>query len=222
MNPVSKILAWPRRAKQAIVMALDVLLCVASVWGAFYLRLGNVPPFFGVVGLTALVAALLAIPFFVQGGLYRAIFRYGGLVAMLGVARSLTMYGAIFAFIFALVGVQGVPRTVGFIQPMLLLLLVGASRAAPRVLFGELQQQRLRQASLPQALIYGAGSAGRQLAGAIAHSPELRVVGFLDDDDRLHGHQLNGLPIHSPQELGRLLRKAPITTVLLALPSVPR
>ena len=222
MNLISNVLALPRRAKQAIVAALDVLLCVASVWAAFYLRLGHLPPSLLVVALTSLVAVLLAVPFFVKGGLYRAIFRYGGLAAMLDVARTLAMYGIIFAFIFSLVGVDGVPRTVGFIQPILLLLLVGASRAAPRVWFGELRQQRVRQASLPQALIYGAGSAGRQLAGAIAHSPELRVVGFLDDDDRLHGHQLNGLPIHGPKELGRLLRKSPITTVLLALPSVPR
>jgi len=58
---------------------------------------------------------------------------------------------------------------------------------------------------LPQALIYGAGSAGRQLASAMANSPEIRVVGFLDDDDRLHGHVLNGLPIHNPADLAEFL-----------------
>jgi FlaA1/EpsC-like NDP-sugar epimerase len=119
-------------------------------------------------------------------------------------------------------GVDGVPRTVGLIQPILSLLLVGASRAAARVWLGGLYHQQLRKASLPQALICGAGSAGRQLASAMANSPEIRVVGFLDDDDRLHGHVLNGLPIHNPADLSELLSDSPVTDVLLALPSVSR
>jgi FlaA1/EpsC-like NDP-sugar epimerase len=111
---------------------------------------------------------------------------------------------------------------VGLIQPLLLLLMVGASRAAAGVWLGGLYHQQLRKAALPQALIYGAGSAGRQLASAMANSPEIRVVGFLDDDDRLHGHVLNGLPIHNPGDLAEILSVSPITDVLLALPSVSR
>jgi FlaA1/EpsC-like NDP-sugar epimerase len=56
----------------------------------------------------------------------------------------------------------------------------------------------------------------------MANSPEIRVVGFLDDDDRLHGHVLNGLPIHNPGDLAKILSVSPITDVLLALPSVSR
>ena len=91
-----------------------------------------------------------------------------------------------------------------------------------RVWVGGLYHQQLRKASLPQALIDGAGSSGRQLASAMASSPEIRVVGFLDDDDRLHGHVLNGLPIHNPADLDELLNGSSITDVLLALPSVSR
>ena len=47
-------------------------------------------------------------------------------------------------------------------------------------------------------------------------------MGFLDDDDRLHGHVLNGLPIHNPADLAEVLNGTSITDVLLALPSVSR
>ena len=141
---------------------------------------------------------------------------------MVAVARAMLLYGVAFACIFTVYGVEGVPRTVGLIQPMLLLLFVGASRAAARVWLGGLYHQQLRRAALPQALIYGAGSAGRQLASAIANSHEIRVVGFLDDDDRLHGHVLNGLPIYDPADLAEILNEVPATDVLLALPSVSR
>jgi FlaA1/EpsC-like NDP-sugar epimerase len=132
------------------------------------------------------------------------------------------LYGVPFAAIFTFVGVDGVPRTVGLIQPILLLLLVGASRAAARVWLGGLYQRQLRLGSLPQTLIYGAGSAGRQLASAMNNSAEIRVVGFLDDDDRLHGQVLNGLPIHNPADLDEILSGSLIADVLLALPSVSR
>src|SRR5690606_6612860 len=69
---------------------------------------------------------------------------------------------------------------------------------------------------------YGAGNAGRQLAAAMANSHEMRVVGFMDDDDRLHGHVLNGLPIYSPADLPSLVNSLHIATVLLAIPSASR
>ncbi|WP_297727395.1 nucleoside-diphosphate sugar epimerase/dehydratase [Limnohabitans sp. Rim8] len=223
-------LALPPPAKRALVAVADTALCVLSVWLAFYLRLGEFSslagqPFslvFSPVLATALVSVLLAIPIFVRSGLYRAIFRYSGLSAMMALARAMLLYGMMFAAVFTFYGVQGVPRTVGLIQPLLLLVLVGASRAAARVWLGGLYQNQIKKSALPQVLIYGAGSAGRQLASAMTHGHEMRVVGFLDDDDRLHGHVLNGLPIHNPADLAELLLDVPVTDVLLALPSVSR
>ena len=216
------VLALPRPAKRLLVLALDAGLCVLAVWLAFYLRLEKFVPLTGPALWAALGSVVLALPIFVSAGLYRAIFRYSGLPAMMAVGRAMLLYGVLFAAVFTFYKVQGVPRSVGLIQPIVLFLLVGASRAAARVWLGGLYNQQIRKAALPQALIYGAGSAGRQLASAMANSPEIRVVGFLDDDDRLHGHVLNGLPIHNPADLAEVLNSSAITDVLLALPSVSR
>jgi FlaA1/EpsC-like NDP-sugar epimerase len=215
-------LALPRAVKRGVVLALDACICILSVWLAFYLRSGSFTPLAGPAIWPSVASVALALPIFISSGLYRAIFRYSGLPAMVAVGRAMLLYGLAFAAIFTFWGVDGVPRTVGFIQPILLLLLVGTSRAAARVWLGGLYHQQLRKASLPQALIYGAGNAGRQLASAMVNSHEIRVVGFLDDDDRLHGHVLNGLPIHNPADLAEMLNGTSITDVLLALPSVSR
>ncbi len=221
-----RILAIPRSGKRAIVLVVDAGLCLLSTWLAFYLRLGafvpwtgeHLPPWL----LPAGVSVLSAIPIFVKSGLYRAIIRYSGLPAMMAISRAMLLYGVVFAAVFTFYGVQGVPRTVGLIQPLLLFVLVGASRAAARVWLGSLYQNRIKQSTLPQVMIYGAGSAGRQLASAMANSQDMRVVGFLDDDDRLHGHVLNGLPIYNPEDLDELLTEVAVTDLLLALPSVSR
>ena len=215
-------LALSRRAKRAVALFIDVSLCVLTVWLAFYLRLGEFVPLSGAPIWAVAASLYLALPIFVVSGLYRAIFRYSGLPAMVSVARAMFVYGLLYAAIFTAIGVPGVPRTVGLIQPLLLLVFVGSSRAFARVWLGGLYQSQLRKATLPQVLIYGAGNAGRQLAAAMANSYEMRVVGFLDDDDRLHGHVLNGLPIYNPGELAELLSEIPVTDVLLALPSVSR
>jgi FlaA1/EpsC-like NDP-sugar epimerase len=218
----ASVLSLPRPLKRGLVLGMDVGLCVLSVWLAFYLRLGVFVPLAGAMVWPVLASFVLALPIFVTSGLYRAIFRYSGLPAMVAVARASVLYGLAFSAIFTFWGVEGVPRTIGFIQPVLMLMLVGASRAAARIWLGGLYHQKLRKAALPQVLIYGAGNAGRQLASGMSNSNEMRVVGFLDDDDRLHGHVLNGLPIYDPENLAELLVDIGVTHVLLAMPSVSR
>jgi FlaA1/EpsC-like NDP-sugar epimerase len=116
-----------------------------------------------------------ALPVFVVSGLYRAIFRFSGWPAMLAVARAIAVYGLLFAAVFTAIGVDGIPRTVGLIQPLLLLFAVGGSRALARYWLGGMYQSQHRVAAISKALIYGAGTAGRQLASAMANSLDVRV-----------------------------------------------
>jgi len=51
-------------------------------------------------------------------------------------------------------------------------------------------------------------------------SPDVKVVGYVDDDDRLHGHNLNGLNIYSPNELAGIVEKKGVSQIFLAIPSV--
>lgn len=221
-NLAIPILVLPRAAKRLVALSTDLGLCILTVWLAYYLRLGEFVPLSG-IALWAVAASIgIALPIFVVSGLYRAIFRYSGWPALLAVARAVSIYGLLYASIFTAIGVAGVPRTVGIIQPILLLLFVGASRALARVWLGDQYLSILKQAARPKVLIYGAGSTGRQLVAAMANSHEMQVVGFLDDDDRLHGHVLNGQPIYNPADLANLVTTLNISDVLLAMPSLNR
>jgi len=220
------LLALPRYAKRAVALAVDVSLIVLTVWIAFYLRLDEWVRLSGeglFQPMWAIAASwLIALPLFITHGFYRVIFRYSGMAAMQMVLRAFALYGLLYASVVTAIGLPGVPRSVGIIQPLLLLLAVGASRALARYWLGGMYQNIFQRMNLPKAVIYGAGQAGRQLAQALAHSHEMRVVAFLDDDDRLHGHILNGLPIHSPMDLQGLVETQDVRTVLLAMPSVSR
>ncbi len=222
----NQVLDLPRVAKRVLVVSVDIALCVFTVWLAFYLRLDQWirldPAAYWDPHTAAVVSVAVAIPIFVLNGFYRAIFRYSGWPAMTTIGTGIGIYTFVYATIFTIVGITGVPRTIGLIQPMLLLLAVGASRLLARYWLGGLYQSILFKAKLPKVLIYGAGNTGRQLAGALANSREMRVVGFLDDNPTLHQQTLNGLTIYSPADLPNVVATLQINTILLAFPSASR
>lgn len=224
----SPTLEMPRLAKRFVALILDLSLCILTVWLAYYLRLGEFISFFGQSNWAqgaiwaSLASVSFAIPIFIFSGLYRAIFRYSGWPALLAVVQAIGVYSSLYVTLFTIVGVPDVPRTIGIIQPILLLLFVGASRAFVRIWLGNQYTSILKRSERLKVLVYGAGSSGRQLVAAMASSHEMQIIGFLDDDDRLQGHVLNGLPIYNPDYLGRLVITLSISNVLLALPNISR
>jgi FlaA1/EpsC-like NDP-sugar epimerase len=217
-NFLSKI---PRRYKQVIVICLDLLLLLIASVAVFDLRMEKLTPLNAAPLLLFGAGAVLAIPIFTVMGLYRAIFRYSGLHVVFALNKALLVYTALYVFVFTVVGVPGVPRSLGLAQPMLFAFLVMSSRLFARHWLGGMGlKAKLNLAK--QVLIYGAGSAGRQLANSIYQSQELVVMGYVDDDERLHGHILNGVPIFSPQKLLKVVEDKQVEEIYLALPSVPR
>ena len=221
----SLFLKLPRLTKKLFVVMVDIASCFLSVWCSFFLRLGEFDvinnAFSLPVFITCASSVFLALPIFAVSGLYRAIFRYNGISALVILSGSTLLYGICYSMIFTFWGVKGVPKTIGLLQPIILFLLVGGSRVFVRILLGSFLQA-VHKKSISKVLIYGAGDAGRQLASGIANSRDMRVLGYLDDDVRLHGHTLNGLVIYDPVNLKEIVVKKDVTDVLLALPSVSR
>ncbi|MDT6960344.1 nucleoside-diphosphate sugar epimerase/dehydratase [Cupriavidus sp. SZY C1] len=217
---IALLLGLPRPAKRCVVVAVDLVLSVASVWLAFYLRIDQ-------TGLPVLqqkyvylLAPILAFPLFVRFGLYRAIFRYTGMAALATTAKAVGIYGVLFFAALLLVKWDGVPRSVGLIQPILFLLLVGASRALARIwLAGNIARSRQWEGRL---LIYGAGDAGVQTASALALGCQFALLGFVDDDPAKIGRTINGLDIIGPGEVQDAVESMGVTDILLAVPSLGR
>jgi len=103
------------------------------------------------------------------------------------------------------------------------MLLIGGSRIVGRWYFYE-EKSRINNASSKRqnVLIYGAGSAGIQLATALSYSRELRPIAFIDDDPGLSNHHIIGMKVHTSSELEQLIISMNIKEVLLAIPSISR
>ena len=213
------ILGWPRALKHLVVLALDVLMCLFATWLAFSLRLDTLNWPDGAQWWVYALTPALAVPVFIRFGLYRAIFRYTGQAALLATAKAVAVYGAALLALLLWVRWPNVPRTLGVLQPLIFLLLVGASRAMARFWLSGWDERRLAQGRL---LIFGAGTAGVQTAAALGVSSQFKLLGFVDDDAGKVGRSVNGILVYSPAAVADLVRREGVTDILLALPSSTR
>lgn len=219
---INRALELPRAAKRLIALSIDAATCVVSVWFAFFLRLGYWPHPAGAPAHSTLASIAIALPIFVSFGLYRAIFRYAEAEAFGTISRAVALYALPFMLIYTVIGIDGTPRTIGIIQPILLLLMIIVSRGLARAVFGESYTLLWKGTERPRVLIYGAGTAGRELASALSSSKDMRLVGFIDDDPRLWRSTMFGVTILAPQDVDAVVVKRTVTDILLAIPSATR
>ena len=222
LNKISiLLLGLPRSLKSFLVFLVDIFICTITVWFAFFLRLGE---FISLSDITFWMVVILcnciALPIFLVFGLYRAIFHFSSRASLLLIAKAALLYGLIIFLIYVIYGVEGVPRTIGIIQPILFFLLVGASRAFAQAWLSRKFHFGKNSSSLKKAFIYGAGHTGNQFSLALNNDAEIKIIGFLDDDDSLHGHTINNLPIFNPANLSNLVYDLSIDMVLLAMPQL--
>ena len=219
---LEKIAQLARWQKKTIVFLVDLLLCVQSIWIAYSLRIGVWVLWDIAVQKIVLVCLLTMIPVFILSGVYKAIFRYAGTGMMKTLVRAFIIYSVVVGFVFIIVGVDGVPRTIGVIQPVVFFIMVGFVRVAARYLMIDILGRNRFAGEVKNVLIFGAGSAGQQLAASMRSQPAMRLCGYVDDDRRLNGQRLDGDKVYWSGDLPKLIDERNITEILLALPRINR
>ena len=215
------ILSIHRYSKRTIAIATDLALCILCTWIAFFLRLEELILFKDFNFYPAIISVIIAIPIFWLFGLYRTIFRYTGLSIVFTILASISVYGLFYFLVIGIYGIEGIPRSIGIIQPMLLFFAIIGSRLLVKYLLNN-DYNFTKPSNKKNVLIYGAGETGRQLVIALENSLEFKVVGFLDDNKELHRQVILGLNIYSPSGLEKLLKTKDINLIFLAQPSTSR
>lgn len=220
LSEISKdIFNLHRYTKRVIAIAIDLSLCIFCTWLAFYLRLEQFITINDTTNLAFVISVLLAIPLFWIMGLYKTIFRFAGSSIIFTVFVATFTYALIYFAIIGIYGIQGIPRSIGIIQPILLFLAISISRISIKFLFlGNSKKSKIKTS----VVIYGAGSAGRQLLNSLENNLDMKVVGFLDDNPQFHRQMILGQTVYDPVNIDQLINKKNIELVLLALPSITR
>ncbi|KJS69998.1 MAG: membrane protein, partial [Pseudomonas sp. BICA1-14] len=191
-----RLVSLPRRYKRLIQLATDIVLVWAALWLAFVVRLGdskNIEPLDGHAWLFG-IAPLIAVPFFIRFGMYRAVMRYFGNDALMAIAKAVTLSALMLslAVYWRTDAPKLIPRSMVFNYWWLSLVLIGGLRLVMRQYFmgdwfspDSLTKFKGKEVGLPKVAVYGAGAAGNQLVAALRMGRAMRPVAFIDDDPNL-------------------------------------
>lgn len=228
----ARLLALPRRNKRILQVVVDLLLVWLALWMSFIVRLG-----FDDAGNPVLlhpwlfiVAPLVAIPIFIQFGLYRAVMRYFGNEALVTIFKAVGLSSLVLAlFVYWYSNhTTLVPRSIVFNYWWLTLVMVGGLRLLMRQYFmGDwFSVSRApftdRDEGLVRVAIYGAGAAGNQLVSALRMGRMMRPVAFIDDDPSIADRVIAGLRIYKSHDIQQMIEDTGAQEILMAIPSANR
>ena len=213
-------------ARSITVLAFDAIATLCGLYGALLLRFGGeIQPEYGRGARVAIpILVVFRILAVIGSGVHRWSFRMSGLSEAARLAGAMLAASAGFVLVFTSLIPHGLPRSVYVLEFFLTLTLMAAPRFALRILatwHGE--WQRRTRATTLRTIIVGAGRTGDLLARDLAGSKDGKylLVGFVDDAAaegvRVSGKRVLG----TVSDLPELIARHRISTVLLAIPTLP-
>ena len=203
---------------------LHDLVMAALAWQLAWLARFNFtfPYFSWEVSLRVLPEVLLlqaAVFWFL--GLYRGLWRFASIPDLWNIIKAAllgTLLSALLLFIQ--LRLVGVPRSILVLYPVFLILLLGGPRLGYRLW----KDRRLRLSTLSgdhrNVLIIGAGKAAETLARDMLREGQDNLIGFLDDDPKMRGTRLHGMPVFGGMEkVERLVERYDVGLIVIAIPS---
>ena len=152
-------------------------------------------------------------------GLYKGVWRFASLPDLWNILRAAALGSAAVWLLLSMFDrLQGVPRSMLLMYPVLLAIALGVPRLAYRY-WKDSHRNSTGQRAARRVLIIGADRAGESLSRDLQLDGGYRVVGFLDDRPLLRGASINGYPVLGQfDQLSEIAREAAVEMLLIALP----
>lgn len=219
---LAKLAEMPRPYRRALTVGMDAVLCALSGVLSLYLRTNNFfwlgQPLLILLGISLTCWFIIAL----IRDVYSSLVRSSGPRTILALAATILVYTIPMVAILMVLGISGVPRTMGFLQPIVFLGMLTFSRMIGHYLLIEFLGQRRDPLVRRRIAIYGAGRAGQQLANALRHESHMELIAFFDDDDRLNRQVLDGVVVIANRDPTVRIEELSLDEVLLAIPSASR
>lgn len=211
-----------KNSRSALALTHDVAAaCVAWV-AAYILRFNfEIPQEHLAVMVDRLwMVVVTQVAIFVGFGLYRGTWRFASIADLKRILFTVILSTAVLGLLLFMMATDlRVPRSVMVLDPILLVLMMGGSRFFYRA-FKEHQLYGLYSKRGEPVVVLGAGEAAVTLLKDLAQSEEWRVVGMLDDNESMHGREIQGVRVHgSIDSLVKVATRYGARHVIIAMPS---
>jgi len=204
-------------------MATDLLLVVISPFLGLLLRVNYDEALYFLPDLIRLLPVIVFCRAVAFGyfDTHRIIWRYVSAVDAIRLAKAvLTSTLAIITTVY-IFKLGYVPRSLYFIDALLLLLMMSGARIARRMIH-EYQGSKEMRNHGQRALIYGAGATGQGILKRILNDKDLNLhmLGFVDDDERKHNKIILGYRVFGGKEnFARIIQELEIRQVVIGIPN---
>ena len=178
------------------------------------------PPHLGLFGPEVCLVLLAQGVIFWITGLYKGLWRFASLPDLWNIGRAAILGAlAISVTLFLYNRLETVPRTVLLLYPVILAVLLGFPRLAYRY-WKDSRLDFLSRSPAMRVLVLGAGRAGDSLVRGLERENRYRVVGMLDDNPKVRGARIHGVPVLGTLgQLTDLARETAAQMLLIAMPS---
>lgn len=220
MNPL-RILRHPRAA---VVCHDLVMVAVSWLAAGSIVRHGastGVIPSLPLLGELSLILAAQGLVLW-STGLYKGLWRFASFPDLWNIARAALFGTVLIIAVFTLAFPSEIRQALGpvLIFPGILFLMLGLPRMCYRFWKDSRVPERPHAGSTKRVLVLGAGRSGALLERELRHRGGFDVIGFLDDNRRLRGAQVHGVPVLGPIErLPRVAREVAADLAIIAMPS---
>ena len=216
-----------RYASKWLVLAIDLVVVAISFMLSYFIRF-NLTFNFEVDKLLVQLPVIIAIALisFLIIGSYKGVVRHTGVRDVYNIFNAICLSSilAIFLIIanrqFELVDDFTIPLSIIIIHSLISFVSLTASRYMFKSMYSSLTNQFK---SSKKILIYGAGQSGILTYDAITnHSKSnTKVVGYIDNDIKKIGKQINGVVIHGPEVLTQsFILKKDISEVIFCIQKI--
>lgn len=217
---IREIINIPTEYKQFSMIVFDLIAIVIVVIISFSVRLGQWYWPDNDIFWLIFCSPIIAIPIFFKLGLYQSIIRFLGLSGLWDIIKAVSLYALIWGVVGLMFFFNYLPRSVIIINFILAIISIAGSRMIARWLLSEYIDKDINNDN--NVIIYGAGSAGRELLNALSQSNEFTPVAFIDQSAKLNKRIINSVKVYSPEDIDLLIDLYSISNVLLAVPSASR
>ena len=213
---INLILNVSRIYKIIIAIICDILISFISTWIAFSLRLeqfyfidkSNFQIYF--------FPALFLILIFYFFKIYSSLFRYIDKYFIIKISKCILIYGVIFFSAIFFLKLHYLPRSIGILQPLILLILILSQRALVSSVI--LNFTQLKHIPLEPSLIYGVNESTINLLKILKQSHIYKVLGFVNEpnnsSNKITAKEILGVKTYDRKNVDDLVKKHSIKNII--------
>jgi FlaA1/EpsC-like NDP-sugar epimerase len=203
--------------KLALILAADGLFLPLCAFVAVALSPATLAGATRISAWGYLAAGLCTVAVLAATGLYRSVVRFIDLRTMATTTIGLAGVVLMLYIVVKANDLDKVPHSSILTYWFLAFAYLLTSRVVARAVL----QSGMKKPGRPRrrTLIYGAGSAGVELANAMALSLDYQAVCFVDDSPALRRRVVAGLTVYGPHELEAVTQRLEVEQIVVAVPS---